>query len=44
MERYQNSICACIANMSFEISRLYGNAFIQVTAHSNKESVLVNMG
>ncbi len=36
-----NSICACTTNMVFEISRRYRNAFIQITAQSNKESILI---
>ena len=44
MEGYPNLICACMADMSFEISWRYGDAVIQVAAQSNNESVLVNTG
>ena len=44
MEGYPNLICACMADMSFKISRRYGNAVIQVAAQSNNESVLAIRG
>ena len=44
MVGYPNLICVCIVTMSFEISRLYRNAVIQVATLSNNESVLAIRG